>query len=783
MGIENFFNGITKNKIISQNLMITEKIDIENLFIDFNSIIYSISDKLEKDFNYLLYEIIIDDIKNTSDKINKINTEYNINIKTLEEFTNYFTKEKINELLIHHILLYIKNICSNVIQATKLKELYISMDGVPTMSKINEQKKRRYTSYIIDELNKKLYDKHFDKLIKDEYFIIYRKYKLSFDRSQITSWSTIMQIIANNLSSQNFKTELQNKCINLKNIIVSSAYEMGEGEKKIMEYILNTKGTKGTIGIYTPDSDVVILSMIIKNKLNSSINILRHNQLDNVIDIISINNLITNILNHIKTKVLYIDADKNHKHIINDIITLIIFLGNDFLPKIQSLYSKNSIQIILDIYIKFLNWNRNLYKFITFEDNGKMKLNYDNLINIIKKFSENEEKLIYESYLSYEYKNYGYLNKIFEENTYSCYFLDKLNRYIHGFNKVIRYIKDNKNTNASEVYNNIINKFTDKNIWQKQFVEIEGFVINNNNTDTYTDTYTDIEVCVHNILTIIIEKINKNENENKCGLKLIKYSSSIDDKFHQQILQQNLIHPKMKINEYHIEKYKLENMLDEYKNIGNNILQNNDFGKVDIRYKYSEYKLYTDRNINEKKNIYYNKLIKCHTQNDVDNLCKEYIEGFFWIYDFYFNKNDRNENINNISTWVYKHNRTPFFTEILSYLTLIKNKNFELNKLFISVHNINSELYAKSYNFLTRMEQFIYITPKAKQYDIPENYKSFIDDEIIFPNLDNIINKIIEKNNCENIDSFNIRYINKCKFIDILNYDINSFISKIKTLR
>ena len=39
------------------------------------------------------------------------------------------------------------------------------------------------------------------------------------------------------------------------------------------------------------------------------------------------------------------------------------------------------------------------------------------------------------------------------------------------------------------------------------------------------------------------------------------------------------------------------------------------------------------------------------------------------------------------------------------------------------------------------MEQFIYITPKAKQYDIPENYKSFIDDEIIFPNLDNIINK------------------------------------------
>jgi 5'-3' exonuclease len=771
MGIENFFNGIIKNKIISENLLVTEKINVENLFIDFNSIVYSISDKIERDFNYVLYAIIINEI---DDKCKQIFLEYNYNLNSIEEFVNYFTKEKINDIIIDNIILYIKNICKNVINSEKLKQLYIALDGIPTMSKIIEQKKRRYAGYIIDEIAKKIFDKNYDKVIKDEYYMLYRKYRLSFDRSQITSWSTIMQIIANNLSSLNFKTNLQAFCINLNSIIVSSAYEMGEGEKKIMEYILYQK-LKGDIAIYTPDSDVIILSMIMYNTLCNShvddkltINLLRHNQLENVIDIISINNLIKNIMNHIKNKVSHIDVNKYSKIIMNDIITIIIFLGNDFLPKIQSLYIKNSIYIVIDVYIKFLNWNRNHYKFVTFEDNYNMKINYENLVNLIKKFSENEDKLIYESYLSSTYKNYGYLSKIFEENTYSCYFLDKLNRYVHGFNKVIKYIKANINTiTGIEVYDNIIKHFTDKNTWESQFIQIEGYLLADNTN-------------IIEILNMIIVKIK--DNTYKCGLKLIKYSSTIDDKFHQQFLQQNLNHPKMKINDYHIEKYKLENMLDEYKNIGNNTTINDNFGFVDVKYKNSEYKIHIDRNVDDKKNIYYNELLKCKTQNDIDNICEEYIRGFFWVYDFYFNKNNRNTNINNISTWVYEYNRTPFFTEIFSYLSIIKNKNYELNKIFLSVNNIHGEFYVKSHNFLTRIEQFIYITPKAKHYDIPDNYKNITNDEIVCPNVDNIVNEILE-GKYNNIDCFNIKYLNKFKLNGILNYDINNFITKIKNYR
>jgi hypothetical protein len=50
----------------------------------------------------------------------------------------------------------------------KLKQLYIALDGIPTMSKIIEQKKRRYSGYIIDEISKKIFDKNYDKVIKDD---------------------------------------------------------------------------------------------------------------------------------------------------------------------------------------------------------------------------------------------------------------------------------------------------------------------------------------------------------------------------------------------------------------------------------------------------------------------------------------------------------------------------------------------------------------------------------------------------------------------------------------
>lgn len=92
MGINNFFNTLVKTKICPKTLLTNIKLNCNYLYIDFNSIIHLMVDKVEYDLNYYLYSILINDKDDQSIKIEK---EYNIsNINNLEEFNGYFSKIK-----------------------------------------------------------------------------------------------------------------------------------------------------------------------------------------------------------------------------------------------------------------------------------------------------------------------------------------------------------------------------------------------------------------------------------------------------------------------------------------------------------------------------------------------------------------------------------------------------------------------------------------------------------------------------------------------------------------
>ena len=49
----------------------------------------------------------------------------------------------------------------------------------------------------------------------------------------------------------------------------------------------------------------------------------------------------------------------------------------------------------------------------------------------------------------------------------------------------------------------------------------------------------------------MIEKIISNQIY-RCGLKLVKYNDSIDDRYHQNLIREMLPHHKMQINDYDI---------------------------------------------------------------------------------------------------------------------------------------------------------------------------------------------------------------------------------------
>ena len=75
---------------------------------------------------------------------------------------------------------------------------------------------------------------------------------------------------------------------NIKNINISSNKIHGEGEKKIFTDILS-RSKSGNYLIFSPDADVIVLSLIALNQLNNAnIKVCRNYQLDNK-DIIDIN--------------------------------------------------------------------------------------------------------------------------------------------------------------------------------------------------------------------------------------------------------------------------------------------------------------------------------------------------------------------------------------------------------------------------------------------------------------------------------------------------------------
>lgn len=330
MGIDNFFNTISKTNLCPKKLLKSIKLECNYLYIDFNSIIYSMIDKVEYDINYYLYSILINDKDDYY--TNKVEYEYNIDFNTLDEFLNYFNQENIDKTIKIKIYDFLKGICKSIDKPELVENIFISFDGTPTLSKISEQKRRKYVNCVISDIKKYIYEKNIDSI--DDIRNIYYNNKISFSKNNQDYsgiWSGHFQNIYNNIDSFEFKRELKDIFINIKNINISSAYEFGEGEKKIVEHILENKRS-GKYVIFSPDSDVVLLSLIIKNKLlknniESEFNILKYDLNTEEIECYDINILGKNIIDNVYNKLNPFRKFNHDKiHILNDIIALITFL-------------------------------------------------------------------------------------------------------------------------------------------------------------------------------------------------------------------------------------------------------------------------------------------------------------------------------------------------------------------------------------------------------------------------------------------------------------------------
>lgn len=830
MGIEKFFNSLVKNEIIqTDNLLITKNnIVVDYIYIDFNSILYKIAMTIENTLNKLFYELLIGNV--TQDSL-KIASKWNYDTKlfNLNHFKNYFNEKYIDLVFIDFVKEDLEFITEKLIDGDKIKYIFISMDGVPNMAKIIEQKKRRYMGYILNESKKEIYINNTHKM--DELRKIYEINKIKFSRGKILGFHEFMLKISSSLKSDNFVENLKKKHKQLKEYVFSGSNIPGEGEKKIMEDILS-KNMKGNYAIYSPDADLIILSSIVLNKLNNNsyMHILRFDQQGfryDIIDIITLNNNIYNYINDRITSELHNVVQKNN--IINDIMFIFTMFGNDFIHKIESIDARKDFEILLNTYANYIIKKKSYIIENNKNDNSSWNINYENIKTYIQLLSEKEKDLLNDVYLLRQYKNYNHLKKQY----YNIFWFDTLHKTLIHYtsmaniifkiikkweikfnNKKYNYLNSNKNSSFKKEINhdklaNYINKQNTyiKTKLTKYVNNIDDSIIRKNNDEKEENKYVHQFIKIFLIIELNVDLEKNGINDNNLyynfidilkkeifkyngkkiyahlspNLYLDEYKYTTKDKYHSKKIQETMISDKMKITDYDNEIYAFEFMLDKYKNKLNAV--NDLIGTVHLKYVNNKY-VYSYDNINKYHNNYYESYFG--KKYNIDDISEKYFEGICWVFDFYFIKNDQKFNFDNVSSWFYEYRRSPMLTDISKYL----NKKTKSDLTVIHANTINKNI--KRNDFFNPLEHYLYVTPKNSiNYKKDDSLNKIIENnQNVFPDLEKIVTMIMKIDKTTNgynpnipIDCRRASYFSKCTLQSIKDISYTEFVNTVKELR
>jgi 5'-3' exonuclease len=316
MGIHNFFkwykanfkNTITYN-ITKYNNLQTKQILIDNLLIDTNGIIHNSAQKI---FKYGNYE-------------NKIN--------------NIQVKQSVFEVY--------KDVCFSINEIVKIslpqKRIIIAIDGVAPLSKMYQQRQRRYKAFDPEKpLSKEI-----------------------FTSSAISPGTDFMDGLSRYLSEYISRQLIRDYNWKKLEIIFLNEKTPGEGEHNCINQIKNYDKNE-THCFYGADSDIIMLSLI---KHDYKFHILRDNFYFKENEYISI--YISSLSVALKYMLKCECNNFNEDNSIEDFVFLCISVGNDFLPNIPTLeIIEGGIDTIIMIY-------KNVYSkyghFVKTSINGKYK--------------------------------------------------------------------------------------------------------------------------------------------------------------------------------------------------------------------------------------------------------------------------------------------------------------------------------------------------------------------------------------------------------------------------
>ena len=497
MGFDRLSNFIIRNLNYNYNFIIDDikrKFLGNHILFDLNFLIYNQMFLLEEEINTII-KIVLNlpfsyTLENkTQEKLEKIfelpwwkthceNIEFifdgDVEDEILNKLINFInTKQdglsKLDLMIIDRVIDTIDNIVKDYHIKKNIQTIGIFIDGIPSFSKIIEQRKRRTKNYYEALLRKEKFDIYF-KNIKNNYIeedgIKYNYFKWVEKRFSLDkSFSPISPIIKKLEEKILFYFEQSYPSLD---IFMNNGSINGESDLKIFQFI-QTHNLKGDIAIHTTDSDLIHLMLVqqtyyLLKREDINISIIKHNSRDeetiNYYDGLGMINCILK---------LYNDSTKNDKTdylLIYDICLLLFLFGNDHLPSSIQFGSELTIDYMFHIL------NKNKEHIISLVDDN-IKVNIDILKNTIINFNKNIDGHSAKILITRKFKMAPSITNILTE-------ADKLNLDYEGILEFIKHVlihdgiklKDKLDTSdiryillkANPNYNcdEYINKFTEQ---------------------------------------------------------------------------------------------------------------------------------------------------------------------------------------------------------------------------------------------------------------------------------------------------------------------------------
>lgn len=605
------------------------KIGSDRLVLDGNFILYQVIYEMENDLNDLIKMIL--SIPHNSNRERIIECIFNKISKSPlsiyeNTFKSIFEKENIEEMIdiiknivnnknknnIYNNLLgnYYLNYLNKKILVLHypeyLREIIIVYDGIPSFSKVIEQKRRRIKNFLESLVRKIKISDTFEnipgvlsKIVIDgeEYNIDYGEYvKRRIGLSKSFGPSTkIFGILESILKDKMREVKWDIK------FSINGVDEYGEGDYKILS-ILNE--SESDTCIHCSDFDFIFLGLSLQEKYNKKIILIRH--FNSSYLVIYFNKLIMGIKSYLNNRY----GSNLGNNIIDDICFIVNIFGNDHIPCLIELNFENDFLKVLDIlYYNFWRRSKNIIEYNNINENN-LRLFFEELRKI-------SERCYLENYLKNNYYQGSQLCKILPKDIVNIsmlrsdllesYWLNKLPEYIESLGKNRMRYPDMRLILLQKILGKSIESIIN-GLDEEEKSKIRNYIIN------HPFRYEGIESKLDNILVI---------HNRDYGLRKKEYNTNLCDNIFE-----NMYKREVYISQSIIEK--------EYYNLENKLYYKGDL------------------NILEEEE-YYNKQLLTKKQllsSNPNKICNDYLRCLYYIYE-------KSKNPDKISLIHYRYYLAP----------------------------------------------------------------------------------------------------------------------------